>query len=652
MDEDFQFARGDRLDDFEIAEALYAGALAQVYRATDTLTRQTVVLKVPSLDIVNNPLVYYHFQNEVQILTGIRHPSIVRLVHRDRSTAYSIFEYIPGHDLRKRMVASKMMTLLKAKHYILQIARAVDYLHSCGIIHLDIKPENIIITPMDTVKIVDFGLARRLGDRDVLHEDFTKPHGTPYYAAPEQLERYRDDPRTDLYSLALVFFEMLTGRLPFEKSKDLKRARRRIKVDPIPPRHFRNDIPVAIDQFILQALNSEPAQRHASARDFIRALETSDETSTASESTYPNHGSVVASGTCALRSPGVQSTTYPRGIVAAIDDNDQAEMVVETALQEAVIKGATVTFLTVVSGDREDDWIRYADEVSGKKWGRRLEQFAKRFRHYGIDPVVRIRNGKPADEIIETARIAKADAIILGPSGKTLFKRLFGGRTITRVLKRAPCRVMVAQEKTPPVFPYDADPSSLTATDHQKIDYFLVALWIQQLNWLAAVVQGLLSEPLISEELHLTDNPANSWLEQISTHPQWQFLTQKVKAPLSSLDEVVAAMVSAVRSDDAFRLRSLYLNEALPLLCRLREGMQAVSTDLREQSTIVQFQRVNMLEQSLCPIDDSGQTRGGPIRQIQAIREYFCSYPDASPEQCLSWINGDRLPNTSSGVDQ
>ena len=226
MDDDFQYTKGDRLDDFEIVEPLYAGALAQVYKATDRLTLQTVVLKVPSLDIVNNPLVYYHFQNEARILSGIRHPSIVRLVQRDRSTAYSILEYIPGIDMRTRMDASKRLTLLKAKHYIRQIAQALDYLHNCGIIHLDIKPENIIITPMDTVKIVDFGLARRLGAPDVLQEDFTRPHGTPYYAAPEQLDHYRDDPRTDLYSLALVYYEMLTGQLPFAKSKDLKRVRR------------------------------------------------------------------------------------------------------------------------------------------------------------------------------------------------------------------------------------------------------------------------------------------------------------------------------------------------------------------------------------------------------------------------------------------
>jgi len=640
-----------RLDDFEIVEPLYAGALAQVYRAIDALTRQTVVLKVPSMDIVNNPLVYYHFQNEVQVLAGIRHPRIVRLIQRDRSEAYSVFEYIPGSDLRKRMDASKTLTLLKAKHYTLQIAQALDYLHSCGVIHLDIKPENIIITPMDTVKIVDFGLARRLGDSDVLQEDFTRPHGTPYYVAPEQLERYRDDPRTDLYSLSLVFYEMLTGRLPFEKSKDLKRVRRRLKLDPIPPRHFRSDIPEEVDRFIVKSLSRDPGRRYASAREYMRALERREATMAVSDGADLTHGYGGTSDTCALRSPRRPSTTHPNGIVAALRDNAQAEMVVETALQEAVLKGATVTLLTVVCGDREDDWIRYADEVSGNKWGRRLEQFAQRFRHFGIDPIVRIRRGNPAEEIVETARNAKANVIIMGPSGQTILKRLFGGGTIARVLKHAPCRVVVAQENSSPVFPYDADTSTLTTLDHQRIDYFLVALWTQQLNWMAAVVQALLSEPLISEELSLVENPVNQWLEQVNTHRQWRFLSRWVEGPQSSLDAVMAAMVSAVRNGDAVRLRSLYLEEALPMLCRLREGMQTVSTALRERSTIVQFQRVHKLDHSLCPLNNSRQSSGGPIRQIQAIREYFCAYPDASPDQCLEWIDQERTPQPIEGID-
>lgn len=652
MDLEFHHTVGDRLDDFEIVEPLYAGALAQVYRAIDTLTLQTVVIKVPSLDIVNNPLVYYHFQNELQVLAGVRHPRIVRLIHRDRSTAYSIFEYIPGMDLRKRIDTSAPLPLLKAKHYIVQTAEALDYLHSCGILHLDIKPENLIITPMDTVKIVDFGLARRLGDQDVLQEDFTRPHGTPYYAAPEQLERYRDEPRTDLYSLTLVYYEMLTGRLPFRKSKDLNKVRRRLKVAPLSPRQFRNDLPRQIEDFILKALNRDPELRHASARDYIHALERCHDSTSAGPIEADLHEDVATvTGACAIPARSLQSSVNPNGIIAAVQDNDQAEQVVEAALEEAVTTGMGVILLTVVSGNQEDDWTRYTDEVSGKEWGRRLEKYAQRFRHYGIDPVVRIRSGHPVEVIVETAKAAKADVIVLGPSGESIFKRWFGGSTVARILKQAPCRVLIAEETYQPFFPHDAEVSALTAVDLRKIDYFLVALWTQQLNWLAAVVQGLMSEPLISRALSLEDNPVNRWLEQIRTHKPWRFLAQFVESTQSSLDSVVAEMVAAVRIGDEARLRSLYLKDAMALLCRLREGLRMVSTALREQSTIIQFQRAHLLEQSLCPIDSARLTSAGPLRQIQAIREYFCAHPDASPDQCLGWLERESPLPPSEGMD-
>jgi len=113
----------------------------------------------------------------------------------------------------------------------------------------------------------------------------------------------------------------------------------------------------------------------------------------------------------------------------------------------------------------------------------------------------------------------------------------------------------------------------------------------------------------------------------------------------------MAAMVSATGDGDDTRLRSLYLDDALPLLCQLREGMQAVSTALREQSTIVQIQRAHLLEQQLCPIDNHRLSAGGPIRQIQAIREYFCAHPDASPDQCLGWLNRENVPSASKGLD-
>ncbi len=440
MDPPLQFGEGDRLDSFEIVAPLYAGAFAQVYQAIDRMSRLDVVIKVPSMDIINNPAVYYHYQNESRILTMLRHPRIVRYIQRDRSHAYHIFEFIPGMDLRVCLRSRNRLTFSKAHHYIGQTAQGLSYLHNCGIFHLDIKPENLIVTPVDTVKIIDFGLAWQMGVSDMLRKDYPIPHGTPYYVAPEQLAQGPVDARTDLYSLAMVYYEMLTGHLPYEKHKDPNRLKRRRKADPVPPRFYRPEIPVSVEQFILQALSYDSQSRPASADEFIRALDQANQPAAALVHTSVSpHG--MPGEACPIVAPPATATG---GIVVALDDDLNLDAVVETALQEAVVSGANVTLLSVVDGDDKDDWNRYGDEFRGKIWGHRLERIAHRFRYYSIEPVVRILSGAPADNIIATAREGRSDLIIMGPSTKNVFKRFFRGSTLSRVMKRSPCPVMVA----------------------------------------------------------------------------------------------------------------------------------------------------------------------------------------------------------------
>ena len=348
------------------------------------------------------------------------------------------------------------------RHYIVQIAQGLSYLHDCGTIHMDIKPENILITPLDTVKIIDFGLARRLGTHDVLQVDFTRPHGTPYYAAPEQLELYRNDPRTDLYSLGLVFYEMLTGVLPFERSTKIAKVRQRLKEPPMPPSRHRPDIPEKIERIILKCLARDPRQRFSSAGAFIEALE-----ATGTEPSRREEKSGVTPGKSKCQSDALTCSVYPTepasmlrpySILAAVADDDRADDVVAAALYEAITAGGGVTLLTVVQPEDDSELTRYGDAVRGKALAARLEKFVRRFRRLGIDPVVRIRPGSPADTIVDTAADIRADLIILGPSRKGLFKRIFGGGTIDRVLKKAPCRVLVARDVPAPRIPEEVDP--------------------------------------------------------------------------------------------------------------------------------------------------------------------------------------------------
>lgn len=633
----YQFDTDHHLDSFKIVSPIFAGALAEVYRAIDIHTRQSVVIKVPSLDIINHPLVYYHYQNEVRVLSQINHPRVVNMIQKERSSAYSVFEYIPGTDLRHQMRDQGRFPISKGFQVIAQAAQGLAYLHGCGIIHMDIKPENLMITPMGTVKLVDFGLSRVLGTPDVLQEDFTRPHGTPYYAAPEQLALYRDDLRTDQYSLAVVFYELITGHLPFEKSSDLAKVKKRLKVDPVPPRHYLETLTGGVESVILKALSREPQNRYPSVQDFITALDREITSPTASIIRDPkavwHHEDPAA---CPIRSDQHFDITDRHGLLVALEDNQEAEAIVAYALREAITKGTRTTLLTVVTGDKGDDWIRYGDQVKGEQWGQRLDKFAQQFRHYGFDPVVRIRTGEPAEVIVSTAKDIQAGMIIMGAPPKTIFRRLFGGGTLHRVLKRAPCRVKVAESAANPRFPLEIEVTGLDSEALKQLDYFLMALWTQQLNWLAALVQGVLAEPLMAKGFSPQESPVAAWEQKIKAYDHWAFLSTYIRSPLHRVEQAVAKMIDAAKKRNGSLLGRLYLKEALPLLCQLHTGIQDASAAIRRQVGEDQVEgQPSQVEGAACPIDRQRHSIGGPIRQIQAIRDHFCSQADNSTEACM-----------------
>lgn len=602
----FQYKSGQRLDSFTISEGLFCGALSEVYRGVDVLTHQTVAIKVPSMDIINNPLVYYHFQNETRVLGQIHHPGIVRLIQRDRTSPYSVFEYIDGPDLHTLMKREGPLSFDDAGHYLRQLGKGLSYIHDCGIIHMDIKPENILITPRRTVKLIDFGLARQLGAPDVLQEDFTRPHGTPYYVAPEQLERYRDDPRTDLYSLALVCYEMLTGKLPFERTRDLSRVRRRLKVDPIPLRTYRPEILESIEVVLLKALNRDPEQRFPSIDAFIIALDEARSDGARVMAPFAA-GPPAKQGTCPVRTPSTRADGHYRRIIAAIDDNDRAEAIVETALLEALNNQVAVTLLTVVSGDNDDDWTRYADAVKGDRWGHRLEAFARRFRRFGIEPTVRILTGSPPDRIVETARKNNADLIIMGVSNRAWYKRIFGGRILDRVIKKAPCQVRIADGPLPSEFPWKAEPSSLAPDTLEKIDRYLVSLWIRQLNWLATFAQRILADQTAEAD----PDPLAGWITDLQSRPQWRDVIGPAQASHERFQQVVAQIKRAQTEKNPREVGSVYRETALPVLCRMRSDMEAVSEALYRQNAATEEDRPSRtLNERPCPIEPAMEMVG------------------------------------------
>ena len=250
------------------------GSFATVYVARDIENNHIYAAKVMHIELSNDDELLARFQREAHILSSFSDPHIVRIddYGDDNNANYIVMDYIDGQSLKYYMINDGPMEALRALNYARQIAEGLDTAYKQGVVHRDIKPQNILINTKDMVKITDFGLAR--GRETVTLTQSNVFMGTAYYISPEQAESGRSaDTRSDLYSVATVLFEMLTGRPPFEgeTAVDIVIKHMNEKVPSIC--RLRPDLPMEMDTFMQKALAKAPADRFATPREFIVALE-------------------------------------------------------------------------------------------------------------------------------------------------------------------------------------------------------------------------------------------------------------------------------------------------------------------------------------------------------------------------------------------
>lgn len=250
------------------------GSFATVYVARDIENNHIYAAKVMHIELANDDELLARFQREAHILSSFSDPHIVRIddYGDDNNANYIVMDYIDGQSLKYYMINDGPMEALRALNYARQIAEGLDTAYKQGVVHRDIKPQNILINTKDMVKITDFGLAR--GRETVTLTQSNVFMGTAYYISPEQAESGRSaDTRSDLYSVATVLFEMLAGRPPFEgeTAVDIVIKHMNEKVPSIC--RLRPDLPMEMDTFMQKALAKAPADRFATPREFIVALE-------------------------------------------------------------------------------------------------------------------------------------------------------------------------------------------------------------------------------------------------------------------------------------------------------------------------------------------------------------------------------------------
>jgi serine/threonine protein kinase len=273
---------GDQLDNYRIDELVARSGMASIFRATDLNTGRQVAIKVPHPAMEADPLFYDRFKREEDIGQKMDHPGVMKVVKaassQNRSPVYMVMEWVPGRLLRSILSEEDKLPPERAAHLTGEILQALDYIHRHGVIHRDLKPENIMVAPADAehpaerIKLIDFGLAGQEGSRRLTFAKLTQVMGTPSYISPEQVKGRRGDARSDLYSVGVMLYEMLTGKTPFEGPNPFAIMNDRLLNDPVPPREIDPRISPQLQEIIYRAMERDPRNRYSSAREFANDL--------------------------------------------------------------------------------------------------------------------------------------------------------------------------------------------------------------------------------------------------------------------------------------------------------------------------------------------------------------------------------------------
>lgn len=257
---------------YKILETIGEGGMAVVYKARDTLLGRVVAIKVLHPQYAQDEEFVERFREEARAAASLLHPNVVNVydVGRDGDRDYIVMEYVPGESLKSIIRRQGRLSVATATRYVMHILEALAHAHESGVIHRDIKPHNILITTDGRAKVADFGIARAASSSRLTETGTVL--GTVAYISPEQARGAQVDHRSDLYSLGVVYYEALTGRVPFSGDTSVSVALKHIQEIPEPPSLYNPAIPRAIEKVIMKALQKDPAKRFSSAREMLSAL--------------------------------------------------------------------------------------------------------------------------------------------------------------------------------------------------------------------------------------------------------------------------------------------------------------------------------------------------------------------------------------------
>ncbi len=263
---------GQIIGTFRIEQKIGEGGMGAVYRGRDLMLEREVAIKALRPELARQPELVARFRSEAVTLAKLNHSHIATLYNflRHGDDYFMVMEFVRGSTLEAIIRQTGAIETECAVRLFCQALEGIAHAHALGVIHRDIKPANIMLTANDEVKVMDFGIARVLGS--ARQTKTGRLIGTLEYMSPEQMRSQETDARSDVYSLGILLYEMLTGRVPFQSTSDYELMRAQVEDEPIAPRDFKGDIPLAVELAILRALAKDPAARFQSAIEFRAAL--------------------------------------------------------------------------------------------------------------------------------------------------------------------------------------------------------------------------------------------------------------------------------------------------------------------------------------------------------------------------------------------
>ncbi len=264
---------GDRIENrYRLTGRIGTGGMAEVFEATDIIYKKRVAIKIMKEELLENKDNIIRFLHEARACAAMDHPNIIKVYYQGTfdERPFMVYEYIRGQTLHEKIEFNTKLTIYEACHIMIQLLDAVQYIHEHNIIHRDIKPQNIFYLPDGSIKLSDFGIAVDANTHKMSTESGIM--GSVFYLAPEICQGENPTIATDIYSLGITFFELITGRLPYEEGRAVDIAVAHVKKSFPSPTKFSPNIPKEIDKIIMTACKKNPKDRYKSAKEMKEAI--------------------------------------------------------------------------------------------------------------------------------------------------------------------------------------------------------------------------------------------------------------------------------------------------------------------------------------------------------------------------------------------